>query len=130
MHNFLFLLDFLFDLCLINSHHHATPNTNPCQPTISYQPPSPIPKYQYIISADFGAGIGLVILEVYNIPISMSTYLHQQTYLSQTFLPLTTYQPMSTYLPISTYINTPTYLCLLTNPCQPTISNQPTSTNP
>ena len=90
----MFLLDFLFDLCLINFHHHATPNflnflnyhciylslsiylsiyisINPfssifiCQ---SINSPSPFPKYQYIIAADPGAGIGLVLnLECFTI---------------------------------------------------------------
>ena len=34
--------------------------TNLCQPTIIYLPP-PIPKYQYIIVADLGTSIGLVL---------------------------------------------------------------------
>ena len=63
------LLDFSFDLCLINFHHHATPNFLKkiklslsssifiCQ---SINRPLPFPKYQSIIAADRGAGIGLV----------------------------------------------------------------------
>ena len=63
------MLDFSFDLCLINFHHGATPNflyhyifpsssIFICQ---SINQPLPFPKYQDIIAADPGTGIGLVL---------------------------------------------------------------------
>ena len=54
----LFLLDFLFDLCIINFNHRAVP--------IFFLPTLPTYMYlclpSYIIAADPGAGIGLVRL--------------------------------------------------------------------